>query len=111
MTVPAIAARVTGHRAFVDSLQSASLNRRDAEEFQRGYYENLLDVGRFNRELQQIYEQMPQGFRPLASQRLGLSRRTSDEQDYELVPEQGRTLRRRDGPHQSLGHARSGLLA
>jgi D-alanyl-lipoteichoic acid acyltransferase DltB (MBOAT superfamily) len=84
VTVPAIADR-TGHRAFVDSLQSASLNRRDAEEFQRGYYENLLDVGRFNRELQQIYERMPRDFvRSLSV--LGLSRRTGDEQDYELVP-------------------------
>ena len=84
VTVPAVADR-TGHRAFVDSLQSASLNRRDAEEFQRGYYENLLDVGRFNRELQQIYERMPRDFvRSLSV--LGLSRRTSDEQDYELVP-------------------------
>ena len=70
---------------FVDSLQSASLNRRDAEEFQRGYYENLLDVGRFNRELQQTYERMPKDFvRSLSA--LGLSRRTGDEQDYELVP-------------------------
>jgi D-alanyl-lipoteichoic acid acyltransferase DltB (MBOAT superfamily) len=84
VTVPAIADRI-GHRAFVDSLQSASLNRRDAEEFQRGYYENLLDVGRFNRELQQIYERMPRDFvRSLSV--LGLSRRTGDEQDYELVP-------------------------
>ena len=84
LTVPAIADR-TGYRAFVDSLQSASLNRRDAEEFQRGYYENLLDVNRFNRELQQIYERMPKDFvRSLAV--LGLSRRTGDAQDYELVP-------------------------
>ena len=84
LTVPAVAVR-TGHRGIVASLQSASLNRRDAEEFQRGYYENLLDVSRFNRELQQIYERMPKDFvRSLSV--LGLTRRTGDEQDYELVP-------------------------
>ena len=109
LTVPAVAVR-TGHRDIVDSLQSASLNRRDAEEFQRGYYENLLDVGRFNRELQQIYEKMPKDFvRSLAV--LGLSRRTGDEQDYRARPEQGRAVRRRDGAHESLGHARSRVLA
>ena len=85
LTVPAVAVR-TGHRDIVESLQSASLNRRDAEEFQRGYYENLLDVRRFNRELQQIYERMPKDFvRSLSV--LGLSRSTRDEQDYELVPD------------------------
>ena len=74
-----------GQHDIVESLQSASLNRRDAEEFQRGYYENLLDVGRFNRELQQIYEKMPKDFvRSLAV--LGMPRRTGDEQEYELVP-------------------------
>ena len=55
------------------------------EEFQRGYYENLLDVNRFNRELQQIYERMPKDF-VRSLRMLGLSRRTGDAQDYELVP-------------------------
>ena len=35
LTVPAVADR-TGHSKIVESLQSASLNRRDAQEFQRG---------------------------------------------------------------------------
>jgi D-alanyl-lipoteichoic acid acyltransferase DltB (MBOAT superfamily) len=84
LTVPSVAQRV-GQRNIVESLRSASLNRRDAEEFQRGYYENLLDVSRFNRELQQIYAKMPKDFvRSLSV--LGLSRRTGDEQEYELVP-------------------------
>ena len=42
-------------------------------------------MNRFNRELQQIYERMPKDFvRSLGV--LGLSRRTGDAQDYELVP-------------------------
>jgi D-alanyl-lipoteichoic acid acyltransferase DltB (MBOAT superfamily) len=79
----------------LDTLRLASasgLNRRDAEDFQRGYYENLLDVGKFNSELRQSYEQMPADFvRSLST--LGLSRSTDDEQDYELVPlKEGRFL-------------------
>ena len=73
-------------RGFVDSLRSASLNRRDAQDFQRGYYENLLEVGQFNAPLQRAYDRTPQGFaRSLPS--LGLSRRTNDEQDFALVPQ------------------------
>jgi D-alanyl-lipoteichoic acid acyltransferase DltB (MBOAT superfamily) len=78
-----------GERAeIVDSLRLASasaLNKRDAEAFQRGYYENLVDVGKFNSELAARYQQMPQDFvRSLG--RLGLARQTRDAQDYELVP-------------------------
>ena len=43
-------------------------------------------MSRFNRELQQIYAKMPKDFvRSLSV--LGLTRRTGDEQDYELVPD------------------------
>jgi D-alanyl-lipoteichoic acid acyltransferase DltB (MBOAT superfamily) len=84
LTIPGVAQRL-GQEDLVGSLRAASLNRRDVEEYQRGYYENLLDVGRFNRELQRVYEKTPQGFaRSLPN--LGLSRRTNDEQDFELVP-------------------------
>ena len=84
VTIPGVAQQI-GQHDIVESLRSASLNRRDAEEFQRGYYENLLDVGRFNRELQQIYEKMPRDFvRSLAA--LGMRQLTGDEQEYELVP-------------------------
>ncbi len=84
LTIPGVAQQV-GRPDIVESVRSASLNRRDAEEFQRGYYENLLDVARFNRELQQIYNRMPKDFvRSLAA--LGLVHQTSDEQEYELLP-------------------------
>jgi D-alanyl-lipoteichoic acid acyltransferase DltB (MBOAT superfamily) len=85
LTLPGVAQHVGG-TDLVGSLQATSLSRRDAEEYQRGYYENLLDVGRFNRELQHVYEKTPRDFaRSLPN--LGLSRRTNDEQDFELVPE------------------------
>jgi len=84
LTVPAVAGRL-GADTTVDSLSARSLNRRDAEAFQRGYYENLLDVGRFNRELQRVYQAMPADFvRSLSA--LGLAQSTGDEQDYEMVP-------------------------
>ena len=84
LSLPAVAAW-TGRGDTVESLKSASLNQRDADQFQRGYYENLLDVGRFNNELQKVYQAIPTDFvRSLSA--LGLSRPTGDEQDYELVP-------------------------
>ncbi|MGE3841301.1 MAG: GDSL-type esterase/lipase family protein [Vicinamibacterales bacterium] len=68
------------------SLREVSLNRRDAEQFQRGYYENLVEVRRFNdEELWRLYEQTPDGFVRSLSQ-AGLSRNTSDNQEYELLP-------------------------
>src|SRR6476620_1960265 len=45
LTIPAV--ERTSEGKLVASLRATSLNRRDAGQFQRGYYENLLDVGRF----------------------------------------------------------------
>jgi hypothetical protein len=88
VATPSVVAVAGVHSEVLDSLRLASasaLNRRDAENFQRGYYENLLDVSRFNPELAQRYDQMPADFvRSLTA--LGLSRSTGDEQGYELVP-------------------------
>jgi hypothetical protein len=73
----------------VDSVTLASssgLNRRDAENFQRGYYENLLDVDKFDDELRRRYQQMPDDFVRSLS-RLGLTHSTKDAQDYELLPQ------------------------
>jgi D-alanyl-lipoteichoic acid acyltransferase DltB (MBOAT superfamily) len=88
VTAPAVTQHLGSKGEVLDSLRLASassLNRRSAEQFQRGYYENLLDVGRFNDELWNVYQRMPKDFvRSLAT--LGLSHRTGDEQDYELQP-------------------------
>ena len=94
-TVPQLTQSVGRSGEILDTLRLASatgLNRRDQEQFQRGYYENLLDVGKFNRELQRSYEQMPADFvRSLSA--LGLAVPTNDEQDYEMVPnKQGRFM-------------------
>ena len=84
LPLPMIAA-ATGQSEFVGALASGRLNQRDAEQFQRGYYENLLDVGRFNDELQKVYDAMPTDFvRSLSA--LGLARNTQDFQGYELLP-------------------------
>ncbi|MCC7144774.1 MAG: hypothetical protein IT349_21950 [Candidatus Eisenbacteria bacterium] len=84
-TTPVIGALGKGGE-LVESLRSTHLSRRDAEQFQRGYYENLLAVSKFNSELNRIYEKMPSNFvRSLDV--LGLSRATGDYQDYEMVPQ------------------------
>ena len=88
MTAPALTQHLGSKGEVLGSLRLASalsLNRRSAGQFQRGYYENLLDVGRFNDELWNVYQRMPKDFiRSLAT--LGISHRTGDEQDYELQP-------------------------
>ena len=84
LPLPMVAA-ATGQAEFVGALASGRLNQRDAEQFQRGYYENLLDIGRFNDELQKVYDAMPTDFvRSLSA--LGLAKSTPDAQGYELLP-------------------------
>jgi alginate O-acetyltransferase complex protein AlgI len=87
-TAPAITQYLGRKGEVLDSLRLASvsaLNRRTVEQFQRGYYENLLDVGKFNDELWNVYQRMPKDFvRSLGT--LGLAHRTGDAQDYELQP-------------------------
>jgi hypothetical protein len=46
-------------RGVVASLSKSELNRKDFEAMERGYYENLLDVSRFNPELQEVYRTRP----------------------------------------------------
>ena len=42
-------------RQVVRDLRSSELNRRDAAELQRGYYENIVGVNRFNGQLWEVY--------------------------------------------------------
>lgn len=44
---------------IVQDLRIAKLNRLDTESLQRGYYEDLLDVDRFNSELWRVYKSKP----------------------------------------------------
>ena len=43
----------------VASMKSTELNRRDFERLERGYYEKLMDVGGFNLQLLNIYQDQP----------------------------------------------------
>jgi alginate O-acetyltransferase complex protein AlgI len=85
LTVPGVIEQMGSGAPLIASLRATSLNRRDAEQFQRGYYEQLLAVSKLNAELRRIYDKMPADFaRSLDA--VGLSRPTGDEQDYVLVP-------------------------
>ncbi len=43
----------------VDRLTTSKLNDRDARRLERGYYEDLIDVSRFNSELASLYSKQP----------------------------------------------------
>jgi len=46
----------------LNSIEKPSLNARDAAALQRGYYEDLVQVDRFNAELQAMYDKRPKDY-------------------------------------------------
>ncbi|MBI2421401.1 MAG: hypothetical protein HYV27_01135 [Candidatus Hydrogenedentes bacterium] len=48
--------------AVLDALENPSLNTQDAAVLQRGYYEDLMRVDRFNAELQAMYNKQPKEY-------------------------------------------------
>lgn len=68
----------------VHSLRSAHLSRLDNAKLERGYYEGLLDVGRFNSQLWEVYSKKPSNW--LAADFTGLKRFTGDFAQTELIP-------------------------
>ncbi|MGE3527667.1 MAG: hypothetical protein AB7I33_17250, partial [Gemmatimonadales bacterium] len=50
----------TGPGHFVRSLQEGRLNARDAAMLQRGYYEQLINVERYNNQLWDVYQDKPE---------------------------------------------------
>jgi D-alanyl-lipoteichoic acid acyltransferase DltB (MBOAT superfamily) len=48
-----------GAQQVIADLQVAELNKQDADLLQRGYYENLLGVSRFNSQLREVYTRRP----------------------------------------------------
>jgi hypothetical protein len=48
--------------AILGAIEDPGLNAADAAEMQRGYYEDLIQVDRFNPELQALYQQKPQNY-------------------------------------------------
>jgi D-alanyl-lipoteichoic acid acyltransferase DltB (MBOAT superfamily) len=70
--------------AVIADLRSARLSDRDAELLQRGYYEDLIGVNRFNTELWDAYTKRPSDWPRI--QDTEAARLTGDFQVLELVP-------------------------
>jgi len=68
---------------MVHSLRSARLSRLDTANLERGYYENLLSVDRFNSQLWEVYTNKPANW---LDSNAGLKRFTSDFAQSEMVP-------------------------
>ena len=68
----------------IHSLRSAHLSRIDNAKLERGYYEGLLDVNRFNSQLWEVYTKKPTNW--LATDFTGLKRFTGDFAQNELKP-------------------------
>ena len=68
---------------FVNSLRSGELSRVDQSLLQRGYYEDLVRVDRFNSRLWEVYMKRPTDWLDVNS--LGLERFTGDFRQRELV--------------------------
>lgn len=54
-------------RWVISTARNRSLNTRDLAKLERGYYENLMEVGGFNVELMQVYSGRPASWRSLGS--------------------------------------------
>ncbi|BBA33496.1 uncharacterized protein sS8_1537 [Methylocaldum marinum] len=68
---------------LVHSLRSAHLSRLDTAHLERGYYENLLSVDRFNSQLWEVYTKKPPNW---LSSNAGLKRFSDGFAQYDLVP-------------------------
>ncbi len=66
------------------SLRSGRLSRLDNAKLERGYYENLLSVDRFNSQLWEVYSKKPAEW--LDVRDAGLKRFTGDFAQTELIP-------------------------
>ena len=64
--------------------RDVQLNKRDQEQLQRGYYEKIVGVNRFNNELWRVYSLKPRDWVRLDS--TGAVRLTNDDRLEELVP-------------------------
>jgi hypothetical protein len=84
-SVPVVYSRLGPQVAsFVVSLKSRQLNRVDMASLERGYYEELLNVNRFNSQLWEVYANRPLGW--LEVHGIGLERFTGDFLQRELIP-------------------------
>ena len=60
------------------------LNKKDQEQLQRGYYEKIVGVNRFNGELWQVYSGRPKKWDTMDD--IGALRPTRDDRVEELIP-------------------------
>ena len=91
------------------ALRSGTLSRLDTAKMERGYYENLTDVNRFNSQLWEVYAKKPRNW--LEVENAGLKRFVDGFAQTELIPVVRVDHEVRHDHDQSLGHARSGLCA
>ena len=85
ISIEAIHTRVGSQFAsVVHSLRSAQLSRLDSAKLERGYYENLMDVGQFNSQLWEVFSKRPANW--LAVDFTGLKRFNDGFAQYELIP-------------------------
>ena len=89
------------------SLRSGTMSRIDSAKMERGYYENLTDVGRFNSQLWEVYAKKPRNW--LEVENAGLKRFVDGFAQVELIPSFVSTHQVRHDHDQSLGNARPGL--
>jgi D-alanyl-lipoteichoic acid acyltransferase DltB (MBOAT superfamily) len=83
--IPAIYSRLGSTSATViHSLRSGKLSRLDTAKIERGYYEDLLQVDRFNSQLWEVYMNKPLHW--LDVQGAGLERFTDNFLQKELIP-------------------------
>jgi len=75
---------------WVESMATSKPNARDSAKMQRAYYENLMDVGRFNPALWDIYTQRPANWKELND--TNVIRRTNDFLGAELLPNQSEVI-------------------
>ena len=67
---------------LVDRATTSKLNSADARRLERGYYEDLADVGRFGDTLASLYARQPKDWRGTES----ANRKTGGFPPYELIP-------------------------
>jgi D-alanyl-lipoteichoic acid acyltransferase DltB (MBOAT superfamily) len=90
----------TAHRIAL-TMRSEGLNRADARELQKGYYEQLTETRRFNGDLWRVYAQRPAEW--MTIERAGLRRTTSTFMMRELVPNASRQFKGAPTTINSLG--------
>ena len=85
LSVESIHSRIgTGFGTFVHSLRSGQLSRLDMAKLERGYYENLLDVNRFNSQLWEMYSKKPENWLDIDS--ANMKRFVGGFHETEMIP-------------------------